>query len=152
MIAELPITHCTSYVTQALCRTSNHPLYKLCNPSSVHFAYIASKVTCTLAHISVARFWIFNAMPIIQVSVNCLVIFAMDFEAFWNHPLRQDWNGCCDVIQICGLLFRNREQVASNIWLISDSIHTNSVGYYGQWQSTRSILSIVKDVLLEEVY
>ncbi len=35
--------------------------------------------------------------------------------------------------KICDLLWRNSEQVASDIWLISDLVQTNSVGYnYGQ--------------------
>ncbi len=38
----------------------------------------------------------------------------------------------CFFLTICSLLWRNREQVTSNIRLISDSIHTNSVGSYSQ--------------------
>ena len=53
----------------------------------------------------------------------------------------------------CDLLWRNREQVATDIRLISDSIHTNSVGYYGQWYNQLDqYFQFVKDMLLEEVY
>ena len=39
----------------------------------------------------------------------------------------------CHLQDNCDLLWRNREQVATDIWLISGLVQTNSVGYYGQW-------------------
>ena len=61
--------------------------------------------------------------------------------SFWSTP----GDTFSNIVYICGLLWQNREQIASDIQLISDSINTNSVGYYSLlWSviSTRSILSI----------
>ena len=55
MISGLPMTHCTSYVTQALCKC----LY--------------NKITCTLAHISIAGFWILIFKQLFHcVNIRCL--------------------------------------------------------------------------------
>ncbi len=35
-----------------------------------------------------------------------------------------------DYTDICDLLWRNREQIARDIWLISDFVQTNSVCYH----------------------
>ena len=57
-----------------------------------------------------------------------------DFDTYPNLEFRRNYiallNTLMFINNIYGLLWRNREQVASDIWLISDSIHTNSVGYY----------------------
>ncbi len=68
------------------------------------------------------------------------------FSQFWwiySLPVRRKHK--------CGLLWQNREQVASDIRLISDSIHTNSVGYMISDNQLDQYLQFVKDVLLEEV-
>ena len=51
---------------------------------------------------------------------------------------------------ICGLLWRNRDQVASDLRLISDSIHTNSVMVSDN--QLDQYFQFIKDMLLEEVY